>query len=225
MRDDDGALDGEADAEAGEDLVTYPLRGGGVEVEGVDQSRADGGECAAGDEDVYVVTEHAYEDPRSDGGDGGSDDHSQIPNPAFRRRDAADDLEVDGEVVQQDEEGAAEEGGVEHRDPDCAFAQETADDHAALAEVVFYPDEDEDAEAEGDEGADDGAGGPGLCDAAPLQGEDVADDADEDDEVAEGVHLEELLAQGGRGGDGGRGSLEEEEDDDCGYASDGAGRC
>lgn len=83
MRDDDGALDGEADAEAGEDLVPYPLRGGGVEVEGVNQSRANGGECAAGDEDVYVMSEHAYEDARSDGSDGDSDDHSQIPNPAL----------------------------------------------------------------------------------------------------------------------------------------------
>lgn len=215
MRDDDGALDGQPNTETGEDLVPYPLGGGGVEAECVNQTRADGGESAAGDEDVYVVTEKRNEDPRSDSSNGGSNNHRQIPNPALRWGNSANDLEVNGEVVEQDEEGAAEEGGVEHRDPDCAFAQQTTDDHAALAQVVFYADEDEDAQTEGDEGANYRARGPGFGDATPLQGQDVADDADENDEVAKGVHLEELLAQGGRRGDGSRGRLEEEEDDDC----------
>jgi len=155
-----------------------------------------------------------------DRGDSASDDHRQVADARLGGRDAGHDLEVDGQVVEQQEEGAAEEKYVNHGGVDGALFQDTSDDHGTFAEEVFEDDEEHDDDPEGDEGADDRAGGPGFRYAAPLQRQEIADDACEHESVAERIHLKELLFQNSFLWHSRRRSLEEKEDNDSGDAAD-----
>ena len=86
-------------------------------------------------------------------------------------------------------------------------------------------DEEKEADAGDDEEGDDAAAGPGVGGAAPLQGDEEADDSREEEGGAEDVELREALAPGERAirrvfaavGDG----FEEEENDGKRDAADG----
>lgn len=57
---DDGYLEGKTDTDAGEGLVSDPLRGWGADVESVDEAGADGGDDGAAEEEWDVHAEHGY---------------------------------------------------------------------------------------------------------------------------------------------------------------------
>ena len=65
-------------------------------------------------------------------------------------------MEVDGEVVEEDEEAAAEEENVGHADVDGAPFEDAADEDGALAVPPLDEDEEDHEQHEADEGADDG---------------------------------------------------------------------
>lgn len=128
-----------------------------------------------------------------DGEEGDCQDHGEVPHAGLGGRDAGDGLEVDGEVVEEGEESSRQEEDVEAGDDDDPLFQQAALQQRALAHEVFVYEEDDEQEDEADEGADHGGVGPGFGDAAPLQGEEVADYGGHDGEGAHGVHLEEFL--------------------------------
>lgn len=156
-----------------------------------------------------------------DGEEGDCQDHGKVPHAGLGGRDAGDGLEVDGEVVEEGEESSRQEEDVEAGDDDGALSQQAVLQQRALAHEVFIYEEDDEQEDEADEGADHGGVGPGVCDAALLQGEEVADYGGHDGEGTYRVHLEEFLRQGCRCGFCRVRGAEGGEDNEGGGAADG----
>lgn len=102
-------------------------------------------------------------------------------------------MEVDGQVVEEDEEAAGEEEDEGHANVDVALFEDAADEDGALAVPPLDEDEEDHDQPETDECTDDSRVVPGLGDAAPLEGEDEATDAGDDGKSAHWVHLHDLL--------------------------------
>ena len=114
-------------------------------------------------------------------------------------------------------EHALTHGDEDCRGPDAALPHHARVDRCGFRSPELDADEDEEAHAEDDEEGDDAAAGPQVDGAAPLQGDEEADDSREEEGGAEDVELREALSPGERAvhrvfaavGDG----VEEEEDE------------
>ena len=78
-------------------------------------------------------------------------------------------MEVDGDVVENQEEAAGKEEVESHADGDGAVLEEPTDDHGSPALEVFHDAEEDDDQAEADKTSNDGTATPGLRLPAPLQ--------------------------------------------------------
>ena len=135
MRGDDGDLEADAQPQTGNDLIADPFSGGGADVEGEDQAGADGSDDAGADHEGDEVALGGDVAARCDGAERHSDDHGEVADAGFLCADAGYDLEVDGEIVEQDEEGAAEGEDEHHPDVvDALFDQ--AERHDSTLTVV-----------------------------------------------------------------------------------------
>ena len=92
------------------------MRGGAADAEGVDEAAADGGHDGGEDHDGDVVAEHGDHDAGDDGEERAGEDEGQVADAGLGGADAIDGLEVDGEVVEEDEEEAADGDDVEGHD-------------------------------------------------------------------------------------------------------------
>ena len=169
---DDAALEADADAQAGEDLVAEPLRQRGGEGEGGDQAGADAEEDHAEEHDGRVVADGRDEAAGDDGGDDGGDEEREQLDACMRRRGALDGLEVDGQVEDESEEARAEEAGEAQREGYVAVLEQPRGQRSSVAQPYLRVDEDGDQEAEPDEEADDARVGPRVRRPAPLKGEE-----------------------------------------------------
>ena len=141
------------------------------------------------------------------------------------RRRAAHALEEDGEIVYEVVDGAAKDKGEEAGEGDGAAVppgtEDSGWDHGAVAEADLPGKEDYHDDARADNEADDGGAGPGVSVAAPLEGEEEADDGGHEEKAAKDVEvfdtLQDWLARG-CSIEGGR--VEEEEDSNEGDDAD-----
>ncbi|GJC89739.1 hypothetical protein ColLi_12577 [Colletotrichum liriopes] len=229
-------LEPRADAEAGEDLVAEPLAHGRGNVKGRDHAGADGEQDHGGEDDGVVVADGGDQRAAGDGGDDGGQEEGQDLDAGLDGADTLDGLEVERwwlsrtgaarrgaltQVVDEGEEGGAEEAAEEHGADDVAVLEELGGQRALVALPELDADEDDDHEREADKQADDGGAVPGVLGAAPLQSEDQADDGGEEDGGADEVELQDALDESLAQGvvlfaDG-----QEEEDEDHGNAADG----
>ena len=220
-----GLLEPEADAEAHDYLISDPFGVAGLEVKGREEARADGRQRGAGEHEGGVVARFGDEGAGENGAEDAGDEEGDVPDAGLVRADALDGLEPDGQVVDYHEEGGAHAESEDARGPDAAFPHHARVDGCGVRSPELDDYEEQEADARDDEEGDDSAAGPGVGGAAPLQSDEQADDACEEEGGAEDVELREALAPGeGAGsrvlvavGDG----CEEKEDDGEGDAADG----
>lgn len=130
-------------------------------------------------------------------------------------------LEVDGNVVDGEEEGTGKDKGKGAHDGDGAVLDEVTRDHGSLTLVPAGKDPGGNDEDEADKETDDDGGVPSVGLTTVLDSENVGDGGAHHKDDADGVHLSDLLKERSLLGDGSAGSLEEEEDDTGRDTSDG----
>lgn len=216
-----GDLEGNTPSSTSDDLVANPLASRGVGFEEIQKTGTNGRNGGATDEEGLVVAGGRDQSTAEDGAKGDGDDEGQVADTAVGGGGPVDRLEVDGDVVNGEEEGAGKDKGKGAHDGDGAVLDETARDHGLLALVPAGKDPGGNDEDEADDEADDDGRVPGVGLAAVLDGEDVRDGGAHHEDDADGVHLSDLLEKRSLLGDGGAGGLEEEEDDAGGDTSDG----
>jgi len=220
LGDNDGNLEGKSPSNAAEDLVADPFPAGGTDVKGVEQARSDGCNGGTGNSDGAGDTGLGDHDATDDSADGDGQNQGQVANARLNRGGVVDRLEVDRQVVDDDEVCSGKEEGVERADPNCSVAEQTGDDHGALAVIVLPAEEGDGNSHEADKEADDGCRVPRHGHASILKGQDVRDQTAHDQEGAERIHLEQLLRERRLNRLSGRGSFEEEHEDGSRDASD-----
>ena len=165
---------------------------------------AQGGDCGAGGDAGEHEAQHQRQgaDPRRDG------------------RDARDGLEPHGEVEDERDHGAAEAQREAEPRRHAALLEDAGRERGGRGVQVLRGEEGGGEEGGEDEERDDPARAPGVGGAAPFEGQEQADDAGDQEEIAQGVELEEFLPEGGRRC-GVRRELEDEDDDGHGEGADG----
>lgn len=93
-------------------------------------------------------------------------------------------LEVNGEVVLDDEDGAEEEKQVRSRGPDNALLDHGERDHGSVALLVLPDEEEEKGDSGADDEADDDGAAPRVHGAAVLQCQQEHDCGGADEEEA-----------------------------------------
>ena len=96
---------------------------GGADSEGVEETDADGGEDSADDHKWHGATCDGNADARDNSGEGDGEDEGEIAHAGLDGGDVVDDLEVDGQEVEDDEVRARDGEGVGHALPDVAVLQ------------------------------------------------------------------------------------------------------
>lgn len=182
-------LEPETHADTVEELEAGPRALRGVDFERREQPGADGHDDAAGDEEGREVTVVGHETAGEDDGEDLCEDEGEGVDAGADGAGALDGLEPDGDEVDVDEEGAADAEAEEHRGRDGALRGDARRHRGVVFEVDLEGHEADDGESEEDEEGDDAAVGPFVDDAAPLQGEEEADDGGHEDGGAEGVQV------------------------------------
>lgn len=175
----DGGLEGEAGADAEEDLVADPVGGAGADVYAVEEAGRDGDYGGAGDYEGDVVAQDADEAAGEDGEEGGAEDEGEDAQAGCRGGNAVNGLEVDGEVVEQDEERTREEEFEQAASGDAAVREDFGGDQRMVFRVEFHGAEGGPEEDKADEGADDLGGAPRVNHATPLGAQEESDDGAE----------------------------------------------
>lgn len=201
-------------------LVTKPFALGRVHLEGRQQARPDRQENRAEDHKGGVVTQARRQGARQDRGEDHGQDHGQQADAGLDGADVLDGLEPDGQVVDDDHHGRAQRKGGPRAGQDAALQEDARRDGGGVGLEDLDQDEADEQDAGQDEQGDDAGAAPGVLGAAPLQGEQEADDGGQEEEEAEAVELGQLLAVGQVGG-GAVGDLEEDVDEDHGDAAKG----
>lgn len=216
-------LHAHADAGAEQDLVADPGGRACVWLEGREKARADGHDDGAEDHEGRVVAHGRDKRAREDGEDDDADQHGQVARAGLDGRGALDGLEPDGDVVDHQVKRGAEEEDVQAASPYRSVADDARRHRGVFALAPLDEDEAGEEDAEEDEEGNDAAVLPGVEGAAPLEGEEQADDGGDEEQVAEGVEAHDFVDEGGgfAPGPGLLGFGEEEEDDDDGDGADG----
>lgn len=132
-----------------------------------------------------------------------------------------DGLEVDGDVVNSEEEGAGKDEGKGAHDPDGSVLDDSGGNHGSLALVPLEDSPSNDDEAESDEETNDDGGVESVSLATVLSRQDVRNGCTHHQRNTQGVHLSNLLQERSLLGDGVARSLEEDEDDEGRDTTDG----
>lgn len=224
LRSDAALLEAQTHAKAVEELEARPGALRAVDFEEGEEPGADAHDDAAGDEEGGEVAVVSHEAAGEDDGEDLCEDEGEGVDARADGAGAFDGLEPYGDEIHVNEEGAADAEAEEDGGGDGALGGDAGGHGGVVLEVDLQPDEDDDGEAEEDEEGDDAAVGPFVDDAAPLQGEQEADDGGHEDGGAERVEVLEgdpeglllalrLLLE-----------LEEEEEADGCYGADCCGR-
>lgn len=132
-----------------------------------------------------------------------------------------DGLEVDGDVVDCEEEGAGKDEGKGAHDPDGSVLDDSGGDHGSLALEPLEESPSNNDEAESDKETNDDGGVESVSLATVLSRQDVRDGRTHHQRNTQGVHLSKLLQKRSLLGDSIARSLEEDEDDERGDTTDG----
>ena len=178
---DIGLLHAEAEGEAEEDLCSDPLGVAGGRGEGGDEARGDGEHDGGGVHPGGVEAEFAGKGAGEDGGDDQRQDEGQGHDAGADGGGAFDGLEPDGEVVDHDHHDGGDHEGPPHAGEDGALEEDARRDRGGFAFDLLDVDEQGEEDGEEDEEQDDAPGAPGVGCTAPLEGEEQADDAGEED--------------------------------------------
>lgn len=130
-------------------------------------------------------------------------------------------LEVDGNVVDGEEEGAGKDKSKGAHDSDGAVLDEMTRDHRSLTLVPAGKSPGSNNEDKANKKTDDDGRVPSVSLTTVLDSENVGDGGAHHEDDADGVHLSDLLKKRSLLGDSSAGSLEEEEDDASRDTSDG----
>jgi len=218
---DDRDLDAQAEADARQRLVADPRAARRALLQRVDE---------AGAHRVEHAAQHQQRDEVAGDGDGGArhdaeerdaEDEGDVVDAGLGCRHAGHDLEVDGQVVQQQQEGAGVEGLEHGQEAERAAADESRYDQRPVAHPDLVGYEQRQQQHEAYDHADHVRAVPALRRAAPLQREDEAHERRHENKGTERVHLQDLLPQRGLLRPGHLGSLEEDDDEGSGSAADG----
>lgn len=124
------------------------------------------------------MAREGYENAGDDAEEGDCEDVGKVADAGGGGRGVFDRLEVDGEVVNQDEEARAVEECVEGLEGEGFLPEEPGDHEGAIGHPEFVNDEEDGKDAGEGEAGYDGCGRPRACCAAPLKREQEADHGD-----------------------------------------------
>ena len=182
-------LEAQPDAEAVEELEPGPGALRTVYFEEGEQAGADAHDDAAGDEEGGEVAVVGHEAAGEDDGKDLCEDQGERVDARADGAGAFDGLEPNGDEIHVNEEGAADAEAEEDGGGDGALRGDARGHRGVVFEVDLQADEDDDGEPEEDEERDDAAVSPFVDHAAPLEGEQEADDGGDEDGGSEGVEV------------------------------------
>ena len=171
---------------------------GGRRGEGGDETRADGHEDGTGDHERHVVAQFPREQAGAHGRGRHGKDEREDHDAGFHGGDALDRLEPEGQEVEEGDHGAADGEGEGRPREDAAVQEDAGRDGRGVALAMLDEDEDREAQGEEEEENDDARVRPSVGQAAPLEGEEEADDGGQEEERADRVQAVEFFAEGGR---------------------------
>lgn len=171
-------LDGEghaceehAGAEARDEVEEDAGWGRGGDVEEVEEGGAEGGEEPAGPDGPAVAARFADEDAHDDGCGGDGEGLGEEGDAGEDGGFAFDGFVVEREVVEKAPEDHAVDGGAEVADCRGAVFEDGERDEGLGGEEFFVDDEGSEAGQADQEWDERAPGGPGVCDAAPGDGD------------------------------------------------------
>jgi hypothetical protein len=150
----------EAKAETSNDLEPDPEPCLRVRAKRVKEARSDGSKASAKGEPDPDLSRFGGQGARDHGSNADGDDHGEIADTRVDWTGVIHALEVDGEIVEDDKVGAAEEEGEARVGPDEALPEDALGDHGGFVEPPLPCDEGGEDEDEADEEADDDAAAP-----------------------------------------------------------------
>lgn len=214
-------LESSSPTETGNDLVSNPLSSRGVDIEGVEETSTDGSKSGATKEEGLVVTEGRDKTTAKNGRDGDGDNEGQVMNTTGGRSVTMNRLEVDGDIVDGEEEATGKDEGESAHDPDGSVLDDSRGDHGSVTLPPLENTPSSHDENEADKETDDLRGTPLVLLTTILDGQDVRDSGTHHQNNAQGIHLSELLESSSLDRDGIAGSLEEDEDNESGNTTNG----
>lgn len=122
LRRNAGLLEAETGAEAEDDLVANPFGGGDVDRECRQKAGADGHEDDGSVDEGHVVADFRGKGAGDDRADDLGEDEGEVINAGVDGVDTLNGLEPDGQVVDEEEEGGADEEGEKGTEGDAALA-------------------------------------------------------------------------------------------------------
>lgn len=155
-----------------------------------------------------VLEGHDEDDDRNAGGQ----HQRQAAHVRRRRAEAADALEVEGQVVDRGEGGADEEEGPHRVELHHPLLHPARRHHGPLACVHLSALKSRGGRHRADEQSDHHGRVPRLRLSAVLHGQDISDDSPQSERRADRVHLQQLLAPARPGGTR-RHALEDEDEE------------
>lgn len=179
-----------------EDLVADPRRLTSAHLEGSDETSASSHEDGGDKHPGCVVTSLGDDGTGDDGTADETENHGNGVNTRLHSTDTLDGLEPDGEAVEHGDEAATDEHGEGDTAVDAAHLDDARRDGGLLLSPDLNADEAEEQDAREHEESNDAGAVPGVGVAAPLESEEEADDAGEEDDGSDGVETPELFLEG-----------------------------
>lgn len=194
---DEGDLDTGARARPGQDLIPDPRPRRGVDLQRVQEARANGEDGGADPGERHVRAQSGDAAADDDRGDCDADQVGNGADAGLFRRRALDRLEVEGQIIDVGVQAHGEEGGEKRAHEHGSLPQH---DPRRQRREVALPQldagEHQDQQPEAQQTSPDLGVGPGVDRATPLEGEEEADDGADEEEGADEVDLADLLLQG-----------------------------
>ena len=119
-----------------------------MDLQGVEKAAGDGADDAAEDHEWDVVACDGDEDAGCDGEEAGTEDEREVLYTGVLSAVVAGSLEVDGQVVQQEEEGAGDKKDVGTLGGYGAVLEQAALEESAVAGVVLNSNEGDEEDGE-----------------------------------------------------------------------------
>jgi hypothetical protein len=194
-------------------LVANPLSSRCINIKQIQETCTDGCNSGTTDEERLIPACSSDKTTTDDSREGNSKNEGKIANTTARGRGIVDRLEVDGNVVDGQEERTGKDEGKSAHDPDGAVLEDAAGDHGSFTlDVTGNSPGDSDSNPT-DKKTDDYRRVPSVSLTTVLNSQNVRDGKTHHQDDTEGIHLEELLKKRSLDRDGSTGSLEEQEDD------------
>jgi hypothetical protein len=202
-------------------LVANPLSSRSVNIKEVQQTSTNSRKGSTADEERLVEASSSNKTSTDNSGESDRENKRQVTNTTARRRSVVNRLEVDGDVVDGEEERTGKDESKGAHNPDGAVLEDADRNHGSLTLNITGDGPDDGDGDPSNEQTDNNRGVPSVSLSTVLNSENIRDGEAHHQNNSKGVHLKELLKKRGLDGNSSTGSLEEQEDDAGRESSDG----